>query len=143
MRLINGSPPICYEDGNSLRDYVSVKDVANANVLCLEDSRTNGESYNVGGLSGISVFDFAQKITKKINPTIKPIISQEYRFGDTRHTISSWQKIGKLGWYPKENIDSIINEYVEWVTLQPEVKDLYTASQKHMRDMNVLRSVST
>lgn len=143
MRLINGSPPICYEDGNSLRDYVSVKDVANANVLCLEDSRTNGESYNVGGLSGISVFDFAQKITKKINPTIRPIISQEYRFGDTRHTISSWQKIGKLGWCPKENIDSIINEYVEWVTLQPEVKDLYTASQKHMRDMNVLRSVST
>ncbi len=142
MRLLNGSPPICYEDGRSLRDYVSVKDIARANLLCLEDSRTDFKAYNIGGLSGTTVYDFAQIITQIINPGIDPIVSQEYRFGDTRHTISSWQAIGKLGWSPQESIESIIKEYVEWITLQPEIKDLSTSAQKHMRDMNVLRSAS-
>ncbi len=143
MRLLNDLPPICYEDGKSLRDYVSVKDVARANLLCLEDPKTDFKSFNVAGLSSISVFDFAQLITQIINPKIEPIVSREYRYGDTRHTISSWQALGKLGWKPKENTEEIIKEYVEWISKQPDVEDLYTVSQQRMREMNVLRSVSS
>ena len=41
LRVLHGQPPVCYEDGQSLRDYVHVGDVARANILCLEDERAN------------------------------------------------------------------------------------------------------
>ena len=41
LRVLHGQPPVCYEDGQSLRDYVYVGDVARANVLCLADERAD------------------------------------------------------------------------------------------------------
>ena len=34
--------PVCYEDGQQLRDYVSIYDVARVNLLVLEDERADG-----------------------------------------------------------------------------------------------------
>src|SRR5258708_256491 len=49
LRLLEGLPPICYEDGKQLRDYVNVQDVAAANVLALESQVSDGRPLNVGG----------------------------------------------------------------------------------------------
>jgi dTDP-L-rhamnose 4-epimerase len=37
LRLLHGLPPVVYEDGRQLRDYVNVRDVARANLLVMED----------------------------------------------------------------------------------------------------------
>ncbi len=41
LRLMHGLPPVVYEDGQQLRDYVNVRDVARANVLVLRDPRAD------------------------------------------------------------------------------------------------------
>ena len=64
LRVLHGQPPVCYEDGQSLRDYVHVGDVARANVLCLEDERANFRSFNVAGPHGTTVLEYAQLVTR-------------------------------------------------------------------------------
>src|SRR5574341_832590 len=45
MRLLSNQPPVCYEDGKQLRDYVSVHDAARANVLVMEDARADFQAF--------------------------------------------------------------------------------------------------
>jgi len=45
-RTKNNNPPIIFEDGNQLRDFIYVEDVARANLLTLESDK--GGVYNVG-----------------------------------------------------------------------------------------------
>src|SRR6267142_2409070 len=59
LRLLQGLPPVCYEDGMQLRDYVNVHDVAQANVLAMEDPRCDFGVFNVGGGRAVTVLEFA------------------------------------------------------------------------------------
>src|SRR5205807_2488902 len=45
-RLLNGNPPLVFEDGNQLRDFVSVNDVVQANIFAMEHSAGDGRALN-------------------------------------------------------------------------------------------------
>ncbi len=143
LRLLNDQPPVCYEDGQSLRDYVFVGDVARANVLCLEDERANFRAFNVGGQCGTTVLDYARLVARVTARDIEPLVSGDYRFGDTRHTVSSWAALGALGWRPETALEEIVSQYVEWVKQQPNLRDFYADSEQKMRAANVIRTAST
>ena len=142
LRVLHGRPPVCYEDGQSLRDYIYVGDVARANVLCLEDERADFRSFNVAGQRGTTVLEYARLITRIAGQAIEPLISGEYRFGDTRHTVSSGEALQALGWQPKVPLEQTIGEYIEWIKRQPNLADFYATAQANMRAANVLRKAS-
>lgn len=142
LRVLHDQPPVCYEDGQSLRDYVYVGDVARANVLCLEDERADFCSFNVAGQHGTTVLEYAQLVTRLAGRAIEPLVSGEYRFGDTRHTVSSGEALQALGWRPEAPLEQTIGEYIEWVQRQPDLADFYAAAQANMRAANVLRRAS-
>ena len=142
LRVLHGQPPVCYEDGQSLRDYVHVGDVAHANVLCLEDERANFRSFNVAGQHGTTVLEYAQLVTRIAGRAIEPLVSGEYRFGDTRHTVSSGAALQALGWQPEVSLEQTVGEYIEWIKGQPNLADFYAAAQANMRAANILRRAS-
>lgn len=139
LRLLHDQPPVCYEDGQSLRDYVYVGDVANANVLVMEDPRADYRPFNVGGQSATSVLEYARIAARACGKDIEPELSGEYRFGDTRHTVSSWQALGELGWRPEVSLEQVVAEYADWVRAQPDLGDFYARSAARMRAAQVLR----
>ncbi len=59
-RLFNNLPPIIYEDGKQLRDYVYVGDVAKANLMVIENETENFEVLNVGGDRAMTVLGYAE-----------------------------------------------------------------------------------
>ena len=63
--MING-------DGLQVRDFVYVDDVVNANILAME-SDIDGEFFNIGTNSAISVLDLANIIIKFSGLKLKPI----------------------------------------------------------------------
>lgn len=140
LRLLHGQRPIVYEDGQQQRDYVSVHDVARANVLALEDERADFRNFNVAGQRMTTVVEVASLLSRLCErPDIEPDISGEYRFGDTRHTVSSWDSIGELGWRPERSMRDFLGEYVAWVREQPNLEDFYARSQAAMRSAGVIR----
>lgn len=141
IRLLNNLPPIIYEDGKQLRDYVYVRDVARANLLAMENDAANYEVYNVGGSEVFSVLDYAKVLLKVMRKDISPQIPGEFRFGDSRHVVSDIPKLKKLGWEPKVSLEQIIKEYIEWAETQPEISDYYAQAERAMRQEGVIRAV--
>ncbi|NKB67453.1 MAG: NAD-dependent epimerase/dehydratase family protein [Candidatus Latescibacteria bacterium] len=142
LRLLHDQAPICYEDGQQLRDYVYVGDVARANVLALEDPRANYRAFNVAGQKPTTVLEYAHLLSALTGRHLQPQLSGEYRFGDTRHTVSSHAALAALGWQPETPIEAFAQEYVDWVQSQPDLKDFYSASQQRMKAARILRSSS-
>jgi len=139
-RLLQNLPPIIYEDGKQLRDYVYVGDVAAANLLAMESNTANYQIYNVGGSEPISVSEYVKLLLRVLGKDVAPKIRGEFRFGDARHIISDISKIGKLGWQPRTSLEQIISEYLEWAIEQPEIKDFYAEAEKVMKRMGVIRA---
>ncbi len=139
-RLLQSLPPIIYEDGKQLRDYVYVKDVAAANILAMETEAANYKVYNVGGSEILSVSAYVKLLSKVVGKEVAPEIPGEFRFGDVRHIVSDISKISKLGWQPRTSLEQIMSEYFEWATEQPEVRDFYTEASRVMKRMGVIRA---
>ena len=140
-RLLNGLPLVIYEDGQQLRDYVDVRDVAQANLLVLENDSANFGVFNVGGSKATTVLEYAKLLISVLEEDIKPHSRGEFRFGDTRHIVTDISKLKRLGWQPKTSLEQIINEYLEWVRKQADISDHYGEAEKVMRRQGVIRSV--
>lgn len=140
-RLFNNQPPIIYEDGKQLRDYIYVGDVAQANLLVMESKVTDYEVYNVGGDETMTVLEYANIFNKIAEKNIEPEIRGEFRFGDTRHIISDISKIKKLGWQPRVLVPQIIKEYLEWVQDQPKITDYYAEAADVMKNRGVIKEI--
>lgn len=140
QRLLHHKAPVIYEDGRQLRDYVHVQDVASAHVAVLESPAADFEVFNVGGQRAVSVAEFAGMVTAACGENIDPIFSGAFRVGDTRHTISSSAKIGRLGWRPRVAVEQVVADYVGWARQLQDVPDSTEQAAAEMTARGVLRS---
>ena len=141
LRLLNGQPPICYEDGRQLRDYVYVGDAARANLLAYEDGRADFQCFNVAGQRAHTVGEVADLLIEICGRKIEPVVSGEYRFGDTRHTASSAARLSSLGWRAEKSLEEILSAYVDWVRRSGTGgADYYAGSSEEMRRRGILRT---
>lgn len=139
LRLLHGLPPVCFEDGRQLRDYVNVKDVARANVLAMEDDRTNFGVFNVGGKRPVTVLEFARIMVNEFGSDLEPLVPGEFRLGDTRHTISDVSKLEALGWQPAIPVEQNVREYVAWMREQQTTDEFLRAADRIMREQGVVQ----
>lgn len=141
LRLLEGLPPICYEDGRQLRDYVNVKDVAEANLLAYESEICDGSALNVGGGRAVSVLEFARIMVEASGRTVEPVVPGQFRIGDTRHTVSDLRRIRELGWEPKVGVETNVRQYLEWLEEQAPPHDQLMAAEQVMAETGVVRHV--
>jgi dTDP-L-rhamnose 4-epimerase len=103
--LENGVPPRVFEDGGQRRDFVHVRDVAQANLLALEaadraDSGVHSRAdspgaaagglrcYNVASGEPHTVGEMAAELAAAFGG-LEPVVTGEYRLGDVRHVVAS------------------------------------------------------
>ena len=122
-----------YEDGQQQRDYVYVDDVVSANLLALEDERTDYQAFNVGGRDGITVLEYARLICAVARVDVPINVSGNFRVGDTRHIVSDSSKLMALGWQPTLDVADIADEYLQWAATQPLPANVAEAAQERMR----------
>ncbi|MYS19266.1 dTDP-L-rhamnose 4-epimerase [Streptomyces sp. DvalAA-14] len=113
--LARGRAPQVFEDGAQRRDFVHVRDVAEANVLALEGvgDRPDGvlRAYNTGSDNPHTIADMATALaTAHGGPA--PEITGEYRLGDVRHiTATSGRLRAELGWGPEVSFAKGVAEF--------------------------------
>lgn len=94
--------PRVYEDGGQMRDFVHVSDVAEANVLAIEEVGVReGDSfsaYNVCSGQPVSILEVAKALALAVPQTsagreagqcLSPVVTGDYRAGDVRHVVAS------------------------------------------------------
>ena len=139
QRLMNGLPPVCYEDGMQQRDYVNVADVARANILAMESDAANFRVFNVGGGRVITVVEFARLMLQTFGSPLSPLVPGEFRLGDTRHTVSDISALLALGWEPTVPVEQNIREYISWMHTQADTPASATQAERVMREQGILR----
>jgi dTDP-L-rhamnose 4-epimerase len=128
-RLLNGQPPVIFEDGLQRRDFVHVRDVARACRLALDSDRAVGLALNIGSGRQVTVRDIAVKLAMLTgNAGITPRITGKHRVGDIRHCFAD---IGLarsvLGFEPEMELDDGLRELSEWLSEQKATDMFETA----------------
>jgi dTDP-L-rhamnose 4-epimerase len=114
-RALTNKPLILYEDGFQTRDFVHVDDVVDANMTVLAKQEADFEVYNVGSGMATTVRDYASMLKTKLGLDLECSIPGQYRRGDNRHSVSSIEKLNRLGWVPKRNLENIIDDFLTWI----------------------------
>jgi len=110
-RIQQGLPPLINGDGLQVRDFVYVDDVVNANMLAME-SNVNGEFFNIGTNSVVSVLDLATMIIKFSGLKLKPIHRPPVP-GDVKATQADITKAKMmLKWKPTTSIENWLKSTV-------------------------------
>jgi len=141
FNLFFDRPPILYEDGKQIRDYVNVQDVVRAILLVLDDPRASYQVFNVGGGKDYTVEEFARTVISAFGKDIQPVIPGEFRFGDTRHISSDISKLQALGWNPQVPIETSVRDYIEYLQRQPDLEDLMESARIKMKELNIVQAV--
>ena len=115
-RIKNNKPPIIFEDGLQTRDFVSVNDIVQANILVMENNRANYEAFNVGSGSPVSIKQIAETLAKLYKRTVRPDITNKFREGDIRHCFADITKIKKIGFEPRVSFDEGMKNLAQWGT---------------------------
>jgi dTDP-L-rhamnose 4-epimerase len=118
-RLLNGKNPIAFEDGNQLRDFIHVKDVARATVLALSSREATGQAINVGVGNPLTIVQVAELLASELNVDLGPEISGKFRAGDIRHCWADPTRAEKLLNFTAEvPLERGVAELIEWVSRQ-------------------------
>jgi dTDP-L-rhamnose 4-epimerase len=143
QRLLHGRQPVVYEDGGQLRDYVTVWDVARANVLALEDERANFRAFNVGGGKALTVLEYAQVCGRALGVAVSPDVPGRFRVGDTRHIITDISGLRALGWEPRVSLEEAAAAYADWAKAQPGFRDYSDEGLATMTQQGVVRDATS
>jgi dTDP-L-rhamnose 4-epimerase len=119
-RLLNNNPPIIFEDGLQRRDFVSVKDVAQACRLALEKTEIKDQVFNVGSGSSYTVRDIAHRMAAVLDRQhLEPHLTHDYRMGDIRHCFADISLARRcLGYEPRVTLNRGIEHLSEWLSSQ-------------------------
>lgn len=101
--LARGEAPQVFEDGRQRRDFVHVRDVAEANVLALEAGSPGGglRPYNCGSDSPRTIGELAAALAEACGGP-QPVVTGEYRLGDVRHVTATSRRLREaVGWRPR------------------------------------------
>ncbi len=103
-----------FGDGEQGRDFVSVRDVARANVMAASGDAGAGEVFNVGGGRMMTINQLAAQVSAAV-PHEVSFRHEAPRPGDVRASMASVDKASEiLGWKPEADFDAALAETVEW-----------------------------
>ena len=138
-----GIAPTVYEDGRSVRDYVNINDVVDANILILDDDRAVGQVFNVGGGTPVTTNELADIVMRQYGSELEAEVTGEYRFGDTRHILSDISKLRKLGWEPQRMPADSVREFAAWMDGIARLDGVLEQANAEMRALGVVRKAAS
>jgi dTDP-L-rhamnose 4-epimerase len=117
-RYLNGRAPIIFEDGQQKRDFVHVRDLAQACVLALENPAAANVALNIGSGQSYSIVEIAERLARVLDCThLEPEISGRYRAGDIRNCFADISRARHLlGFQPRIELEAGLAELSEWLT---------------------------
>jgi dTDP-L-rhamnose 4-epimerase len=132
-RLLNGKPPVVFEDGQQRRDFVNVRDVARAFVLALSAEKAVGHAINIGSGASLSVLEIARGLAQVLHlPQTSAEIAGRYRMGDIRHCFADTALArALLGYEPSVSLQDGLTELAEWLRAERAV-DAYDVARREL-----------
>lgn len=113
----DGRPIPVYEDGQIIRDFVLVDDVADAVLLAAGGHGVAG-TYDIGSGLQTTILELARLVARHYNGP-EPVITAQFRHGDVRHAACDISRTSaKLGWTPRHSLEHGLEALWRWMDKQ-------------------------
>ena len=112
-RVLNGEPITIFGDGEQTRDFVSVRDVAQANLRAAVAGGLSG-AFNIASGTRITINRLAELVGQA---SARPMVVQHGppRAGDVRHSLADISAArAAFGFAPEVDLADGLQEYMEW-----------------------------
>ena len=125
QRILNGQPPLVYDDGEQTRCFTYVGDLTKGLVLSLDSESAIGQTFNLGSERESTINEVVEIALRACGSTLRPIhLDTAKEFG------SHYEDIGRrvpdaskalriLGWKAETTLEEGITRTVEWMKLHP------------------------
>jgi dTDP-L-rhamnose 4-epimerase len=114
-RLLNGRPPVIFEDGKQSRDFIHVSDIAEGIVLAME-SDVSDVAVNLGSGRSVTVDEIAAALGEGLSAAIEPERTGQYRAGDIRHCFAATERAESvLGFRAKVPLEDGLKDLASWL----------------------------
>ena len=120
-QALNNEPLTVYGDGTQTRTFTGVQDVVRVFMGLVENDRSFGEVFNIGGTEEISILNLAQRIialTESKSEIAMIPYEEAYAadFEDMMRRVPSVEKVYDLiGFKPNDNLENILPEIVAFM----------------------------
>ncbi|MBI2646418.1 MAG: GDP-mannose 4,6-dehydratase [Deltaproteobacteria bacterium] len=137
-RIKNNHSPVVYEDGLQTRDFISVLDIVEANILAMTKPEADYQAFNVGSGKILSILDIAKVLIELYRrvadpSSVEPHVTYQFRKGDIRHCIADISKIEtKLGFKPKVSFQEGMKELIRY-SQEVEAIDLFDQASQELK----------
>lgn len=112
-RLRNDKELTIFGDGEQTRDFIYIEDVIKALILIATSEQSLGQVYNVGTGEKITLNDLI-KLAQDITQKKLKIKFSDSRNGDIKDSLSSINKIKKIGFSPKYDLRGGMEKYLDY-----------------------------
>jgi dTDP-L-rhamnose 4-epimerase len=141
LNLLMNNKLATFEDNCTKRDFISVYDVALANLLVLEKDAANYQVFNVAGDEEFTASDLAACLSKCMNKPHSFSDTIEFRPGDIRIAVSDSTKLKNLGWQPKYSEEYTLKLYINWLMEQTIDFNKFKETQSKIRELGIVQAL--
>lgn len=114
IKLLKGEQPIIYGTGNKKRDFVHVNDVNDFHMLCMTNTETDGNVFNIGSSNNYSVNEIYNMISELLGKNITPQYRPDLP-GEAEETLADITEAKKLGWSPKVDLNDGLTTIIDYI----------------------------
>jgi UDP-glucose 4-epimerase len=112
-KLVFSQPITIFGDGEQTRDFINVRDVANANYLAGMSQGVSG-AFNLGSGSRITINELVKKM-QTVSGLSTQVAHGPPRRGDVRHSLADISALSSaIGFRPQIDFDEALREYMDW-----------------------------
>jgi UDP-glucose 4-epimerase len=112
QRLLRGEPCTIFGDGGNTRDFVYVGDVAQANVLALDDRHSGPINIGTGRETGVN--ELYRKLAEGVGSAIPPVHAPPKPGEQRRSVIDPGLASRVLGWKPRMSLEEGLAQTIAW-----------------------------
>jgi UDP-glucose 4-epimerase len=117
-KMLQNQRPTIYGDGEQTRDFCSVDNVVNANLLAVQSDALKGQTLNIGCGRAITVNQIVKTVNAILGTQIQPD-HQPPRPGEVRHSLADISAAKQLlGYEPVTPFDQGLRVAVDWYRSQ-------------------------
>ena len=114
INLLKGKQPTIFGDGSKKRDFIYVDDVNDFHLMCIENSDTNNEVFNIGSGKNYSIKCIYEEIKKILQSDINPIFGKNLDF-EAQENLANIDKANSIGWTPKIDLNTGLKRSIDYI----------------------------
>jgi len=138
-RLLNGQPPVIFEDGKQSRDFIHVQDIVQGLLLAKDRPQADNQVFNLGTGISTSILEVADLLSQHLTDgQVRPQVLNQFRAGDIRHCYADVTKARELlGFQPTITLQDGLADLLAWVREQT-AEDRFAQVEKELKDKSLV-----